>query len=183
MVEYCGIMGWMNVIALKHRLTHYIEQRQWKRQTEGDLKTKKRRLGELTQSLLTGEPRPRTVSKPSWSLQGSCDPLVHHNYWHTACQLRKETLSGASTETLLPADGQEEAGNATLCSELQHWQQWCVTQKKHSFMIEPILWLVFAFICGKKWLFMHICMPCGKIAPCQYLLLMKIYGATYKKQQ
>lgn len=133
--------GWMNVIALKHRLSHYTEQRQWKRQTEGDLKTKKRRLGELTQSLLMGEPRPRTVSKPSWSLQGSCDPLVHHNYWHTACQLRKETLSGASRETLLPAEGQEEAGNATLCSELSHWQQWCVTQKG------PILGQLFA---GKK---------------------------------
>lgn len=91
-----------------------------KRQTEGGVETKTGRLGELTQSLLTGEPRPRRVSKPSGSLQGSCGPLVHHNYWHTACQLRKETLSGASTETLLAAGGQEDAGSATLFSELAH---------------------------------------------------------------
>lgn len=167
--------GWVNVIALKHRLSHYAVRRQWKRQTEGDLKTKKRRLGELTQCLLTGEPRPRTVSKPSWSLQGSCDPLVHHNYWHTACQLRKETLSGASTETLLPAEGQEEAGNATLCSELSHWQQRCATQKKSRYFD--------CYLREKSWLFMHVCMPCGKIAPCQYLLLMKIFGGNLKKKQ
>lgn len=112
-------------MALKQRWSHDTEQRSRKRQTEEDLKTKKRRQGELTQSLLTREQRPRTVSKPSWSLQGSCGPLVHHNYWHTACQLRKETLSGASTETLLPAEGQEEAENTSLCSQLSHWQQWC----------------------------------------------------------
>lgn len=59
------------------------------------------RLGELTQCVLTGELRPRTVSKPSRSLQGGCAPPVRHNYWHTACQPRMETLRGASTETLL----------------------------------------------------------------------------------
>lgn len=112
-------------MALKQRWSHDTEQRSRKRQTEEDLKTKKRRQGELTQSLFTREQRPRTVSKPSWSLQGSCGPLVHHNYWRTACQLRKETLSGASTETLLPAEGQEEAENTSLCSELSPWQQWC----------------------------------------------------------
>lgn len=80
----------------------------------GRQKRKTRRLGELTQPLLTGEPRPRTVSKPSGSLQGSCGPLVHHNCWHTACQPRKEPLRGASAETLLTAGGQEETGSASL---------------------------------------------------------------------
>ncbi len=83
--------------------------------TEGELKTKRRRPGELTQSILTGGLRPRTVSKPSRSLQGGCGPLVRHNSWHTACLLRMETVGGASTEALLLTGGQEEAGNVTHC--------------------------------------------------------------------
>lgn len=84
------------------------------------MKTKTRRLRELTQSLLTGEPRPRTVSKASGSLQGSCGPLVHHNYWHPACQLRKETLSGARTETCYRLEGRRKQEAQPFCSELSH---------------------------------------------------------------
>lgn len=92
------------------RLSNADEQKE--AEGEATLKARTRLLGELTQPLLAGEPRPRTVSKPSGSLQGSCGPLVDHNYWHTACQLRKETLSGASTQALLAAGGQEEAGGS-----------------------------------------------------------------------
>lgn len=38
---------------------------------------------ELTQPVLTGGLRARTVSKPSESLQDGCGPLVRHNYRHT----------------------------------------------------------------------------------------------------
>lgn len=162
-------------MALKQRWSHDTEQRARKRRTEEGLKTKKRRQGELTQSLLTREQRPRTVSKPSWSLQGSCGPLVHHNYWHTACQLRKETLSGASTETLLPAEGQEEAENTGLCSELSHWQQ-----RRCPSWLQPIPPLGFLelFAKKKKKKKREICICVGGVAAGQRLLLCKICGGN-----
>lgn len=56
------------------------------------------RQGELTQSILTRELRPRTVSKSSRGLQGDYGPPVRHNYWNTASLFRIETLRGASTD-------------------------------------------------------------------------------------
>lgn len=91
-----------------------------------EAETKRSRPGELTQPLLTGGLRPRTVSKPSRSLRGGCGPLVprvRHNYWHTARLLGVETLRGASTEAPLPTGGQEEAGNMTLRIEPLHQQR------------------------------------------------------------
>lgn len=73
---------------------------------------------ELTQPVLTGGLRARTVSKPRESLQDGCGPLVRHNYRHThtqPCVLRMETLGGAGTEAVRATGGQEEAGNVTLC--------------------------------------------------------------------
>lgn len=80
-----SVMGF-KLVSNKHVHTHTVEERKYKLMiliiktatglTEGELKTKRRRPGELTQSLLTRGLRPRTVSKPSRSLQGGCGPLV-----------------------------------------------------------------------------------------------------------
>ena len=145
--KWWNITGWVNVrgfelVSNKHVHTHphpptpthtqnergsmrwwYRELKRATSETEGDLETKRRRQGELTQAVLTGGLRPRTVSKPCRSLQGGCGPLVRHNYWHTARLLRMETLRGAGAEALLPTGGQEEAGSMTLCIEPWHRQQ------------------------------------------------------------